>query len=131
MSPAFHLSLSVADLRRTERFYVDVLGAQVGRRTEGWMDLWLLGAQVTAYERPGAVVPLPARNAMHFGATLEWAAWTTLADRLQAIDAPLRAAPFVDDVKGSAKLLVEDPDGYLVELKAYREAATLGRPPGA
>lgn len=121
MTPAFHLSLSVADLARTERFYTETLGARIGRRSEGWIDVWLFGAQITAYRRPGAVVPLPQRDAMHFGATLDWETWEALAARLTGAAAVFRLAPCVDDERGQAKLMLADPDGYLVEVKSYRD----------
>lgn len=126
--PAFHLSLSVGDLERTERFYVSVLGASVGRRAEGWIDIWLYGAQVTAYRRPAAVVPMPQRDAMHFGATLEWSQWHAFAERLAATDVPFRLPATVDEEKGQAKLMLADPDGYLIEIKAYRLPETSLQP---
>jgi hypothetical protein len=128
LAPAFHLSLSVSDLERTRRFYVDVLDARVGRVTEQWIDLWLFGAQVTIYARPTAVVPPPFRDAQHFGATLDLQAWQTLANRLSATGATFRLAPIVDGVRGVAKMMLADPDGYLIEIKAYADPSILQRP---
>lgn len=128
MQPVFHLSLSVGDLAETEAFYTATLGARVGRRTEHWIDLWLFGAQVTAYGGPKAVIPAPYRNAQHFGATVAWDDWTALSECLAANAVDFRLAPTVDEARGAAKMILADPDGYLVELKAYRDPATLGRP---
>ena len=129
MAPAFHLSLSVSDLERTRRFYVDVLDARVGRTTDRWVDLWLFGAQVTAYERPAAVVPSPYRDAQHFGATLDWDAWLALADRLADAPVEFRLRPTLDEERGAAKMMMADPDGYLIEVKAYAVPSVLRRPP--
>ena len=90
-----------------------------------WVDLWLFGAQVTAYERPAAVVPSPFREAQHFGATLDWAAWVGLADRLVSAGCAFRLPPTIDDAKGQAKMMLADPDGYLVEIKAYADRSPL------
>jgi extradiol dioxygenase family protein len=129
MAPAFHLSLSVADLDRTEAFYTGALGARVGRRTRAWIDVWLFGAQVTVYARPGGVLPLPQRDTLHFGATLAWDDWEVLAGRLNAAEAMFRLSPTVDDARGQAKMMLVDPDGYLIEIKAYRDPeAALNRP---
>lgn len=128
MQPTFHLSLSVADLARTEAFYTSVLQARVGRRTDHWIDLWLFGAQLTAYGRPKAVIPQPYRDAQHFGATVAWDEWAMLADQLVAGEIEFRLAPNVDEGRGVAKMMLPDPDGYLVEVKAYRDPATVGRP---
>lgn len=128
MDPVFHLSLSVADLARTREFYEDVLGAKVGRVTGQWVDLWLFGAQITAYERPAGVVPSPFREAQHFGATLEWSEWHQLADRLAAAACEFRLGPAVDEAAGKARMMIGDPDGYLVEIKAYADPSVLNRP---
>ena len=125
---AFHLSLSVADPDRTERFYVDVLGARVGRQTDRWTDLWLFGTQLTVHHRPEAVLPAPQREAMHFGATLGWDEWRDLAARLADNGAPFRSEPRLDEAKGQARLTLVDPDGHLVEIKAYRDPETLQQP---
>jgi hypothetical protein len=130
MQPAFHLSLSVSDLERTRAFYCERLGATPGRQTPAWIDLWLFGTQLTAYLRPKAVVPSPFREAQHFGATLAWADWLARRDALSAAGLAFAAEPLVDDARGVAKLMLADPDGYLVELKAYRDPAVLGRPAG-
>lgn len=105
-----------------------MLGAQTGRVTGHWIDLWLFGAQVTAYQRPAGVVPSPFREAQHFGATLEWEAWRGLADRLVAAGAGFRLEPTVDEAGGRAKMMLADPDGYLVEIKAYADPSLLQRP---
>ena len=115
----------MSDLARTRRFYEDVLGAEAGRVTRHWIDLWLFGAQVTAYQRPAAVVPSPFREAQHFGATLDWADWTRLADRLVAAGVEFRLRPTVDEAGARAKMMIADPDGYLVELKAYADPSLL------
>lgn len=128
MQPAFHLSLSVSDLERTRRFYVETLDARVGRQTGHWIDLWLFGAQLTAYDRPAAVVPSPFREAQHFGATLDWAKWRELADRLAGAGIAFRLPPTLDEDRGVAKMMLADPDGYLIEIKAYADPAVLQRP---
>lgn len=125
MQPVFHLSLSVTDLDRMRRFYEDVLGARTGRATDRWIDLWLFGAQMTAYQRPAGVVPSPFREAQHFGATLAWDDWLGLSERLEQADAPFRLKPTVDETGERAKMMLTDPDGYLVEIKAYRDPAIL------
>jgi len=128
VTPIFHLSLSVSDLEASCAFYEEVLGARRGRTTPHWADLWLFGAQLTAYQRPSAVTPSPYREAQHFGATLDWPEWVQRDAALQA-DAPAAVVQRVLDAeRGSAKLVLRDPDGYLIELKAYRDVATLQRP---
>lgn len=73
-------------------------------------------------------MPSPFREGQHFGATLEWEAWKGLADRLVASGCEFRLQPTVDEANGHAKLMLADPDGYLVELKAYADLSALQRP---
>lgn len=121
-----HLSLSVADLAASEDFYRNVLDARVGRRTPGWIDVWVFGVQLTLHLRPKAVVPSPHREAMHFGATVDWSAWPGWLDRLQQAGAAMAAAPFRDE--SAAKAYVLDPDGYVIEIKAYADPSA-SQPP--
>ncbi len=102
-----------------------MLGARAGRVADHWVDLWLFGAQVTAYHRPAAVVPSPFREAQHFGATLDWDVWVALADRLVSAGCEFRLPPTIDEAKGQAKMMLADPDGYLVEIKAYADWSPL------
>ena len=121
MEPIFHLSLSVSDLTATRAFYENAFGAKVGRSTGDWIDIWLFGAQLTAYRRPAAVTPSPCREAQHFGATVSWDKWADITARAGGVAGGFAAAPLLDDVGGTAKAMVADPDGYLIEIKAYRE----------
>ena len=122
MTPVFHLSLSVSDLEATRAFYEKAFGAEIGRATDSWIDLWLFGAQLTAYRRPAAVTPSPYREAQHFGVTVPWNDWADLVARAGEI-AGFAVAPVMNDVRGEAKAMVADPDGYLIEIKAYRDPA--------
>jgi len=47
MSPIFHLSIPVSNLQASCNFYEKVLGANVGRINEDWLDIWVLGGPVT------------------------------------------------------------------------------------
>lgn len=121
-----HLSLSVADLAASEDFYRKMLDARVGRRRPGWIDVWVFGVQLTLHLRPKAVVPSPHREAMHFGATVDWSAWPGWLDRLEKAGAVMASAPFRDET--AAKAYVLDPDGYVIEIKAYADPSVLDAP---
>ena len=74
------------------------------------------------------MVPSPFREGQHFGATLEWADWRRLADHLVAAGCEFRLNPKVDEAGDRARMMVADPDGYLVEIKAYADPSLLQRP---
>ena len=126
MKPIFHLSISVSDLERTRRFYEEAFDAKIGRKTETWLDIWVFGAQLTAYHRPSAVTPSPYREAQHFGATVAWDQWSGIIARAVAAAGGYASEPVIREE--SAKAMVADPDGYLIEVKAYADLAVLDRP---
>lgn len=128
MTPIFHLSLPVSDLEKSRAFYEDVLGGVVGRVTERWLDVWIFKGQVTLQQSNGAVAPPGGK--FHFGGTLDWDQWKETSEGLKA-SAPLQAPPVIDDEKGVAKLYLTDPDGYVVEVKAYRDVAATLQPPSS
>lgn len=73
-------------------------------------------------------MPSPFRDAQHIGATLDWDVWAGLADCLVLSSCEFRLPPTVDEAKGQAKMMLADPDGYLIEIKAYADQSLLQRP---
>src|SRR5437870_2293645 len=83
MDPIPHVSLAVRDLDEARAFYVDVLGCEVGRVRERWIDVWFYGMQVTLHEEPDLVSTPDPLGVRHFGVTL---GAEQLAAVLQRID---------------------------------------------
>jgi uncharacterized protein len=122
----FHLSLPVHDLAETQQFYCSVLGALPGRATGDWIDLVLFGHQVTFHHRPEQVLPPEAQGLQHFGAILTWEDWDALCGAVQASGHPLFMPPTIFGQGTEAehgKLLLRDPNGYMLEFKTYRNMA--------
>ena len=129
MRPIFHLSFPVRDLPEAVEFYRDQLGARIGRREATFADALLFGAQVTLQNDPANVLtPMP--RSRHFGATIPWAEWEILASRFGLAD-NLVEPPLVShagEPTEQAKLMLTDPSGNFIELKAYRRPEkVLGR----
>lgn len=126
----FHLALPVTDLAASERFYVDVLGARIGRRTDAWIDVLVWGHQLTLHERPDEVLPREAQGKRHFGVTLPWELWESEGRRVAEAGSSFLSEPAVlkaGTPDEHAKFYLEDPDHHVIEVKAYRDAAaTLG-----
>jgi len=126
----FHLSIPVADLDAAKRFYVEVLGARVGRTTDDWLDVLLWGHQITLQRRPEDVLSPEAQGKRHFGVILPWADWEALAERVRAAGTAFLAPPTV--TKGGTpqeqgKIYLADPSHNVIEIKTYRDlAATIG-----
>jgi len=125
----FHLSIPVADLAASKRFYVDVLGARIGRETEAWVDVLVWGHQITLQRAPDEAAS-NGRGKRHFGVVLPWTMWQSEAKRLEAIGKVLLETPKLlqkDSEDEHAKLYLSDPSGNVIEIKAYRNVGrTLG-----
>ncbi len=122
MRPIFHLSIPVRDLDEAVDFYGGQLGAEMGRRTAEFADALMFGAQVTLQNDPASVTsPMPRTR--HFGATVQWDEWELLAARFGG--GSLIVEPPTISYEGESieqgKLMIVDPSGNLIEIKAYRQ----------
>lgn len=121
----FHLAFPVRDLAQARAFYVERLGARVGREGDAWLDILLWGHQITLHERPDEVLPREEQGVRHFGVVLPWAEWEALAERLRADGGGFLHEPRVLHAgtrREQAKLHLEDPSHHVLEIKAYRDA---------
>jgi extradiol dioxygenase family protein len=129
----FHLSIPVSDLASAKRFYVETLGATIGREKEDWIDVLLWGHQITLQRRPEEVLPLAKQGKRHFGVVLPWAKWEAQAARIERSGEGVLSKSTIEmggteDEHG--KLYLNDPSGNVIELKAYRNVQrTLGLDP--
>jgi hypothetical protein len=122
----FHLSLPVSDLASAKRFYVEVLGAAVGRENAAWLDVLLWGHQITLHHRPDEVLPPDRQGKRHFGVVLPWDDWEREAARIERLGAGFLGSPGIE-MAGTddehAKFYLNDPSGNVIEVKAYRNVA--------
>ncbi len=129
--PRFHLAVPVDDLEAARGFYGDVLGCAEGRSADTWVDFDLFGHQLVVHldpgHRPSATtnpvdgddVPVP-----HFGALLDPAAWTDLADRLIAAGTVFVIEPhtrFAGEVGEQSTMFLRDPAGNALEFKSFAD----------
>lgn len=134
MRPRFHLAFPVHDIEAARDFYVNVIGASVGRSAERWIDLDFWGHQISAHlvdtsdATPTNPVDGEAVPARHFGVILEWKAWHALRDRLIAQQASFLIEPqirFVGKPGEQATFFVTDPSGNALEFKSFRDDAAV------
>ncbi|MEM9800619.1 MAG: VOC family protein [Planctomycetota bacterium] len=132
----FHLAIRVNDLAATERFYTELLGAGIGRRSDRWIDFDLGGHQITTHLDPGLQAPEEGSNPVdgdrvpvpHFGVVLPFDAWRELADRLTAMDVDFVIPPrvrFEGEPGEQGTLFLRDPSGNALEFKGFRQAEAL------
>ena len=136
----FHLAFPVTDLAATRRFYVDLIGARVGREAERWIDFDLGGHQLSAHlvDALEAETPTPpqggveATNAVdgdavptrHFGLILTPPEWQALAARLRAAGVRFIIEPHTRFAGGPGEqstLFLRDPSGNALEFKSFAD----------
>ena len=86
----FHYSFKVKDIKSTKHFYHTILGCELGRETEHWVDFNFFGHQLSAHVSSnisaldycgmvdGVKVPIP-----HFGCVLNFEDFEKLIIRLK------------------------------------------------
>lgn len=126
----FHLAFHVSDLDEAARFYVEVLGAQLGRRSDTWVDVTWYGHQLSMHlgqpmattptgQVDGQAVPMP-----HFGLILRLDEWQRLRQRLETHALPMVIAPhvrFAGEPGEQATLFLRDPFGNPIEIKGFAD----------
>ncbi|MCY0150277.1 VOC family protein [Hoeflea sp. G2-23] len=131
MTP-FHLAFPISDIEETRHFYGEVLGCQMGRFTETWIDFSLFGHQMSGHVRADAA-PAAASGAVdghsvpipHFGVVLQMNDWKALAQRLEqaeGIDWIMKPNLRFEGQPGEqATLFIRDPSGNALEFKGFSD----------
>ncbi len=126
----FHLALPCRSISVTRDFYIDTLGASLGRHTSNWLDVNLFGNQITftkagafdfsykSYKFEDSVLP-----SFHFGIIVDKETWISLYANLNESRYEVTSEViFLKDRKGEHRsFFVLDPNGYRVEFKCFRE----------
>ena len=64
--PRFHLAFPVHDLEKARVFYAEILGCEVGRYSDKWIDFNLYGHQIVAHLSPQDCSPTPGEQGTFF-----------------------------------------------------------------
>lgn len=130
----FHLAFPVDDLVAAETFYVEVMGCEIGRRSDRWIDLNLFGHQIVAHLVDSAIgAPRNAVDgdqvpAFHFGVVLSMGEWDSLAERLREHGVEFLIEPrvrFRGEPGEQATFFMQDPSGNALEFKAFGDPGQL------
>ena len=127
----FHLAFPILDIESTRRFYRDMLGCEIGRETDKWIDFNFFGHQLSAHMNPGecesqttSIVDGKAVPLRHFGAILEWDKWHDLAAKLKNHNVQFIIEPgirFAGKPGEQATFFIIDPSGNGLEFKAFKD----------
>lgn len=127
----FHLSLPCKDIEKTKAFYIDVLGAQLGRHSENWIDINLYENQITFtktgdfkfdfknYRFGKEILP-----SFHFGVIVDAELWGSMYSKLFKMDLQMTSkVTFLSEKVGEhLSFFVKDPNGYMLEFKCFKRA---------
>ena len=127
----FHLAFPVTDLQKTRDFYEGLLGCEVGRTSERWIDFNFWGNQMSAHLTDEKIVE-PAANPVdgkqvpikHFGAILEMNEFNALAEKLKAHGIEFIIEPYVrfkGEAGEQATMFFMDPSGNAIEFKSFAD----------
>lgn len=128
---AFHLSLPCENLEKTKSFYVNMLGAQLGRNTNTWFDVNLYGNQITFtksgdfdfkyqdYRLGNEFIP-----SFHFGIIMDLDLWSNLYSCLfqKELEITTEVLYFEKKIGEHLSFFVKDPNGFKVEFKSFKDS---------
>ena len=127
----FHLAFPIRDIEETRIFYQDLLGCEIGRSTEKWIDFNFFGHQLSAHVKPEELTQAKANQVdgknvpvRHFGVVLSWEDWQTLADKLKKNKLDFIIEPYIrfkGEVGEQATMFFLDPSGNALEFKAFQD----------
>jgi uncharacterized protein len=131
----FHLAFPVADLEATKSFYGQLLGCEIGRFTDKWVDFNFFGHQLSAHLRPDELLQAKTNEVdgdqvpvRHFGAILAWDAWHNLAEKLREYGIRFIIEPhirFKGQVGEQATMFFLDPSGNALEFKSFQDTSQI------
>ena len=131
----FHLAFPIKDIEETKRFYKNVLGCEIGRESDSWVDFNFFGHQLSAHIKPDELTntkknkvdgkSVPVR---HFGVVLDWEDWHSLSKKLQDLKIKFIIDPYIrfeGEVGEQATMFFLDPSGNALEFKSFKDSNQL------
>mgnify|MGYP005858358149 FL=1 len=135
MDTPFHLAFPIKNIAETRAFYGDLLGCNIGRSTDKWIDFNFFGHQLSAHVKPEELAnaqtnAVDGKNVpvRHFGAILEWNQWHALADKLKEDGINFVIEPYIrfqGEVGEQATMFFLDPSGNALEFKSFKDPSQI------
>ncbi len=130
----FHMSLPCYSITKTKAFYVDIIGAEVGRNSSRWIDINLFGNQITftksgefnfvfrAYKFGDTVLP-----SFHFGVIVDEQTWESMYKKLNTsqFDITTEVTFLKDKIGEHRSFFVQDPNGHSLEFKTFAKQSEM------
>lgn len=135
MQAPFHLAFPVKDLDATRDFFENLLGCEIGRTSERWIDINFWGNQISAHLTENGDSDAPTNHVdgkevpvKHFGAILGMEEWQALADKLTKHGIDFIIEPYVrfkGEAGEQATMFFLDPNGNAIEFKAFADKSQI------
>lgn len=123
------MSLPCASISKTQDFYIDVIGANLGRHSSRWLDIDLFGNQITftkagefnftyrSYKFEDSVLP-----AFHFGVIVDRETWNGVYQKLVSsqYEITTEVTFLVGKTGEHVSFFIQDPNGHMVEFKSFK-----------
>ncbi|RED46825.1 hypothetical protein DFQ10_101601 [Winogradskyella eximia] len=129
MDTSFHMSLPCLSVKETKDFYINNIGASLGRTSEYWLDINLFGHQLTFiqaekfnFNSPNYVFEGKMLPSFHFGVIVSVAKWEELYARLNSENLEVvTQTTFLKDKTGEhLSFFINDPNDYMLEFKSFK-----------
>lgn len=130
MDKSFHMSLPCLSVKETKNFYLNTIGASLGRANQNWIDINLFGHQLTFikaekfnFTSPNYVFEGKILPSFHFGVIVDIKTWGEIYAKLSEKDLELvNQATFLKDKPGEhLSFFIKDPNDYLIEFKSFKD----------
>lgn len=129
METSFHMSLPCLSVKETKNFYVNSIGATLGRAAQTWVDINLFGHQLTFikakkfnFNNPNYVFEGTILPSFHFGVILDEKTWNNIHERLYKLNLEVVSqTTFLKNKSGEhTSFFVKDPNDYMLEFKNFK-----------
>lgn len=134
MGASFHMSLPCLSVKATHSFYVENIGASLGRKTQNWVDINLFGNQLTfikaekfSFNNPNYVFEGKILPSFHFGVIVDLKEWEQIYSKLndQKLDLVTQAT-FLQNKPGEhVSFFIKDPNDYMLEFKSFKNPSDI------
>lgn len=129
METSFHISLPCLNVEDTKNFYINYIGASVGRTSENWIDINLFGHQLTFikaekfnFNSPNYVFEGKLLPSFHLGVIVNESTWNGIYSNLKEhhLDVVNKTTFLQDKLGEHSSFFLKDPNDYMLEFKNFK-----------
>lgn len=134
METSFHVSLPCLSVTETKKFYINSIGASLGRTAKTWIDINLFGHQLTFikvekfnFNSPNYVFEGHILPSFHFGIIVDEQKWNSIFKKLHGTN--LEIVNKITFLKGKpgehTSFFIKDPNDYMLEFKNFKNSSSI------